>query len=131
MESGLSTVQEESEQWTIHSPHLKIKNHPSPHTHKRKREALSLHDTTSHWLQRNFISKIRCHYFWPGLIALPKNTLPIQSFWKIVESPSTSKIKEKLMVSPVFILFTLVWLILNINIYARSNITITIFRIWI
>jgi hypothetical protein len=50
----------------------------------------------------------------------------------MVESPSTSKIKEKLMVSPVFIPFTLVWLILNINIYALSNVTnVTMFRIWV
>ncbi len=94
-----------------------------PPTHKRERGALSLHDTTSHWLHGNSIHKIGCHYFWPGLIALPKNTPPIQSFWKMVESPSTSKFKEKLMVSSVFIPFTLVWLILNTNIYAPSNIT--------
>jgi len=31
---------------------------------------------TSH-LDGNSIPKIGCHYFWPGLIALPKNTLPI------------------------------------------------------
>jgi len=37
MESGLSTVQEESEQWTIHSPNLKIKNHPSPPTLTREK----------------------------------------------------------------------------------------------
>jgi len=42
-----------------------------------KREALSLHDTTSHWLHGNSIPKIGYHYFWPRLIALPKNTLPI------------------------------------------------------
>jgi hypothetical protein len=81
---------------------------------------------------RNSICKISCHYFWPGLIALPKNTLPIQSFWKIVESPCTSKIKEKFMVSSVLIPFTLVWLILTINIYAPSNITdVTMFPIWV
>jgi hypothetical protein len=50
----------------------------------------------------------------------------------MVESPSTSKIKQKLMVSPVFIPFTLVWLILNINIYTLSNVTnVTMFRIWV
>jgi len=50
----------------------------------------------------------------------------------MVESPSTSKIKQKLMVSPVFIPFTLVWLILNINTYALSNVTnVTMFRIWV
>jgi hypothetical protein len=30
----------------------------------------------SHWLHAYSIPKIGCHYFWPGLIALPKNTLP-------------------------------------------------------
>jgi hypothetical protein len=50
----------------------------------------------------------------------------------MVESPSTSKFKEKLMVSSVFIPFTLVSLILNINIYAPSNITnVTMFQIWV
>jgi hypothetical protein len=29
----------------------------------------------SHWLHANWIPKISCHYFWPGLTALPKNTL--------------------------------------------------------
>ncbi len=33
--------------------------------------------TTSHWLHENSIPSIGCHYFWPGLIALPKNTRPI------------------------------------------------------
>ncbi len=35
----------------------------------------SLHDTTFHWLHGNSIPKIGCHYFWPRLVALPKNTL--------------------------------------------------------
>jgi hypothetical protein len=37
----------------------------------------SLHDTTSHWLHGNSSPKFGCHYFWPRLIALPRNTLPI------------------------------------------------------
>jgi hypothetical protein len=28
-------------------------------------------------LHGNSIPKIGCHYFWPGRIAFPKNTLPI------------------------------------------------------
>ncbi len=28
------------------------------------------------WLHGNSIPLIGCHYFWPGLIALPNNTLP-------------------------------------------------------
>ncbi len=39
------------------------------------------HDSTSHLLHGNSNPKIGCHYFWPGLIALPKNTLPIG--WRI------------------------------------------------
>jgi hypothetical protein len=48
-------------------------------TQERKREAPSLHDATSYWLHANSIPKIGCHYFWPGLIGLPKNTLPTYS----------------------------------------------------
>jgi hypothetical protein len=48
----------------------------SPPTHKKEKGAPSLLDTTSHWLHENSITKIGCLYFWPGLIALPKNTLP-------------------------------------------------------
>jgi hypothetical protein len=33
---------------------------------------------TSDRLHGNSILKIGCHYFWPGLIALPKNTLPVE-----------------------------------------------------
>jgi len=41
-------------------------------------EDRALHSMTqlSHWLHANSIPKIGCHYFWPGLLALPKNTLP-------------------------------------------------------
>ncbi len=46
-------------------------------THKEKREAPALHDATSYWLHENSIPKFGYQYFWPGLIALPKNTLPI------------------------------------------------------
>jgi hypothetical protein len=38
-------------------------------------EAPSLHEATSHWLHVR--SNIGCQYFWPGLIALPKNTLDL------------------------------------------------------
>ncbi len=40
-------------------------------------KATSLHNATSNWLHGNSIPKIGFHYFWPGLIALPKNTFPI------------------------------------------------------
>jgi hypothetical protein len=46
-------------------------------TDKNKREAPSLHYSTSHWLHGNSIPKIGCHYFWHSLIALPTNTLTI------------------------------------------------------
>jgi hypothetical protein len=45
-------------------------------THKKKKGG-PLRSMTSHWLHGNFIPKFGCHYFWPRLIALPKNTLPI------------------------------------------------------
>jgi hypothetical protein len=48
---------------------LKKKN-PVPLTHKKRREAPSLHNVTSHWLHRNCIPEIGCHYLWPRLIAL-------------------------------------------------------------
>jgi hypothetical protein len=55
--------------FTIHHPQEKK---------QKKREAPSLHDATSHWLNGNSIPEIGCHYCWPGLIALlHKNTLPI------------------------------------------------------
>jgi hypothetical protein len=44
---------------------------------RKKRLAPSLHGMTSYWLHENSIPNIGCDYFWPGLIALPKNTPPI------------------------------------------------------
>jgi hypothetical protein len=54
---------------TVHFPHqtqLEKIIPPSP-THKKKKEAPSLYDSTSHWLHGNSIPKIGCHNFWPGL----------------------------------------------------------------
>jgi len=34
---------------------------------RKKREAPSLHDATSHWLHAIFFPKLSYHYFWPGL----------------------------------------------------------------
>jgi hypothetical protein len=63
-----------SAQSTLHSKHNFLQKHPSPPLHpQEEREAPSLNDMTSHWLHGNSILKI----FWPGLMALPKNTLPI------------------------------------------------------
>ncbi len=44
---------------------------------RKKREPLHSLTQLLIWLHGNSITKIGCHYFWPGLIALPKNTLPI------------------------------------------------------
>jgi hypothetical protein len=87
METQLSSVQVESEQWKAHSPHQTQlgKKLPLPHTHKKKKEATSLHEMTSHWLHGNCIPKIGRHYFWPGLTALPENTLTYCGPWFSVE----------------------------------------------
>jgi hypothetical protein len=60
---------------------------PSP-----KEEDRTLHSMTqlSHWLHANSISKIGCRYFWPGLIALPKNTLP-----NVLSLVNTERKKER------------------------------------
>jgi hypothetical protein len=97
MERLVSTVQVESEQSTLHTKHNLQKKSPSSpprlpnSTHKAKREAPSLHDTTSHWLHGNSIPKTGCHYSWPGRIAFPmegdkfpfytKILNPIVDFW--------------------------------------------------
>jgi hypothetical protein len=52
-----------------------LRTPPTTTTKKRRRETPSLHDSISHWLHGNSIPKIGGHYFWHGLIALPKNTL--------------------------------------------------------
>jgi hypothetical protein len=77
---GNSTVQVESEHSTLHTKHnLEKKNLllPAVPTHKKTREGpFTPLPATSHSLHGNSIPNIGCHYFWPGLIALPKNTLP-------------------------------------------------------
>jgi hypothetical protein len=50
---------------------------PPSNPQEKKEDPSSLHDRTSHWLHGNSIPKFGWHYFWPALIALPKNTLPI------------------------------------------------------
>jgi hypothetical protein len=60
--------------WTIHHTSKMEDLVISLPTDKNKREARSLHYSTSHWLHGNSIPKIGCHYFWSALIALPKNT---------------------------------------------------------
>jgi hypothetical protein len=56
------------------------KKTPAPLTHKKRREATSLHNVTSHWLHRNCIPKIGCHYFWPRVTALLINLNFVNNF---------------------------------------------------
>jgi hypothetical protein len=50
---------------------------PASCPQEKKEDPSSLHDGTWHWLHGNSIPKFGCHYFWPALIAPPKNTLSI------------------------------------------------------
>jgi len=85
-------------------------------THKkRKVEALSLHDMTSHWLHGNSIPKIGCHYFWPGLRALPKNTLP--SILTQLEGVHINKCKSILCMGSIYI-----YIYIYIHLGLRKNI---------
>jgi hypothetical protein len=62
--------------WEFFEEH--VRNLGTLHFHPTTHKAASLNDPTSHWLHGNSIPKIGWHYFWPGLIALTKNTLPIK-----------------------------------------------------
>jgi hypothetical protein len=79
----LSKWKVNSGQSTLHTKHNLQKKIPflstpsTPPTRQKGRPLHSLHDTTAHWLHGNSIHKIGCHYFWPGRIAFPNNTLPI------------------------------------------------------
>jgi hypothetical protein len=57
----------------------KRKNSPLPNPRpKRKKLGPSLmHVEPFNGCIATLVSKTVCHHFWPGLIALPKNTLPI------------------------------------------------------
>jgi hypothetical protein len=77
IQSQMSTVQVESEHWTVHSPHQTQLLNPCPPPTRKKGDAPPLHDATSHWLHGCSIPSIGCHYFWPELIALPFNTAPM------------------------------------------------------
>ncbi len=89
-----------SGKWTLHSPHqteLGKKNPllPPVPTHKKTREGpFTPRQATSHWLHGNSIPNIGCHYFWPGLIALSKNTLP-DLFTNFATSGNWKMTKEK------------------------------------
>jgi hypothetical protein len=62
------------------------KKNPFTTSHNKLREPPSLHDATSHWLHGNSIPKFGCHYFWPGLIALPKHSTLLNFFCFILIS---------------------------------------------
>lgn len=85
MEIRLAKWKVNSTQSTLHT-NLEIKNPILP-THKIKREAPapSIDDMSSHWLHGNSFPKISCHYFWPGLISLPKNTLTVYCSYLSIE----------------------------------------------
>jgi hypothetical protein len=53
--------------------------HPNPPKPTRKNGRL-LHSMTQLLIgyMENLFLKLACHYFWPGLIALLKNTLPVE-----------------------------------------------------
>ncbi len=51
IQSQMSTVQVESEHWTVHPPHqTQLLNPCPPHPQEKKGDAPPLHDATSHWL---------------------------------------------------------------------------------
>ncbi len=69
----MSIIQVDNEQKTIHFSHqTQIEKKPPPT--RKKKKALSFHDTPFHWLHGNFIVKITYHHFWHGLIAFLRTT---------------------------------------------------------
>jgi hypothetical protein len=69
MESRLSPVQVESEQWTVHSPYqTQLDNQKKTPRPNKKSVAPSLHDMTSQCLYGSSCSKIGFHYFRSGLL---------------------------------------------------------------
>ncbi len=85
---GKVTIYCPSGNWTVHSPHqtqlakkipfLSSPSTPLHSTPPTRQKGRPLHCMTRLlMLHGNSIPKIGCHYFWPGRIAFPKNTLPI------------------------------------------------------
>jgi hypothetical protein len=67
---------EKSEKCIVHSPHqTQLKNAPTPERRKGGSYTPCCNFSLVAW---NYILKIGCHYFWPRLIALHKNTLTIE-----------------------------------------------------
>jgi len=63
----------------------------------------------SHWLYEIFLPKRVCHHFWPRLIPLAKNTLPISSLYYIsgghgVQVPTSNVINS--LIGPRGIFFS-------------------------
>ncbi len=92
-----------SGKWTLHSPHqtqLGKKKTPSPPSAHPQENKGRTRQATSHWLHGNSIPNIGCHYFWPGLIALSKNTLPyLFTNFATSENWKMAKEKNRLMIS--------------------------------
>jgi hypothetical protein len=78
---GKSTVQVQSEQQAVHTPHQTQleKKHPSPaHLQEKKGRPLHIIMQLLIGCMEILFLKLAANYFWPGLMALPKNTQPIQ-----------------------------------------------------
>jgi hypothetical protein len=108
---------------------------------RKKRVAPSLHGPTSHWLHANSIPNIGCHYFWPGLIALRKNTPPIMmsnygvfigpcphrgrdyhigsNFWKFYLIKTNFTLSELVSLVKVFRLFRLERIFLMLRVWTE------------
>jgi len=59
------------------SPKKENNHTPPPLKKKKKLGPLLMHVEPFIGCIAALVSKTVCHYFWPGLIALPKNSLPI------------------------------------------------------
>ncbi len=79
-----------------------IKNLPPPPTEKEKKARhLECMLGPSHWLHEISLSKRVCHHFWPRLICLAKNTLPIT----LPQINSGYNASPKFKPDPVFVMW--------------------------
>jgi len=122
MESQLSTIQVESEQWTVNCQpskwkvnsgqstlHTKVQTQlekKNPYLVPTRIKGRALHSMTppftSHWLHGNTIPKIGCHHFWPGLIArLLIRTLGYWILYSFFQKPKTSSSGKKSRNHPI------------------------------
>ncbi len=91
---------EKSEKWIVHSPHqTQLENAPTPKRRKGGSYTPWCNFSLVAW---NSILKIGCHYFWPRLIALHKNTLTIELKIKTQRCGLTQNLRWVLiLVNPV------------------------------